>query len=295
MSVRLLRETRAAVRHLNPNNVRQLADRAFQVGIVGSDANRLAAIEEFLAPPEISPAKRAELSEILHCSSDFSGPSPFDVTIRDESLPIRRGATPFYFGDPFRTVREVLRRREDLSLPLARHFPPFRRAVVFRIIRDVSRENAFFAVFAALPNILPSLVEFIWAPAEFASDSAFLTVNQIRMAFLIAAASDVEVGYGEQKAQIASIVAGAFGWRAIARELVGKIPLGGGLIPKGAIAYAGTQVVGRSLERFYRLGYGFSRAERETAFRQAYESGKRVVHALLGRQEPETDVRAAAS
>ena len=40
----------------------------------------------------------------------------------------------------------------------------------------------------------------------------------------------------------------AFGWRALARELVGHIPLGGGLIPKGAIAYAGTYVVGKGLE-----------------------------------------------
>ena len=47
---------------------------------------------------------------------------------------------------------------------------------------------------------------------------------------------------------------GAFGWRALARELVGKIPMGGGLIPKAAIAYAGTRVVGLSLERLYRIG-----------------------------------------
>ena len=33
---------------------------------------------------------------------------------------------------------------------------------------------------------------------------------------------------------------------------MGKIPLGGGLIPKGAIAYAGTYAVGKSLEFYYR-------------------------------------------
>ena len=87
----------------------------------------------------------------------------------------------------------------------------------------------------ALPDVIPSLIELPWAAGEFASDTAFLTMNQVRMAFLIAGASDQDVGYREQRAQIAGIVAGAFGWRALARELAGKIPFGGGLIPKAAI------------------------------------------------------------
>ena len=45
------------------------------------------------------------------------------------------------------------------------------------------------------------------------------------------------MGYGEQKTEVASITAGAFGWRAVARELAGKIPLGGGLVPKAAIEH----------------------------------------------------------
>jgi len=54
-------------------------------------------------------------------------------------------------------------------------------------------------------------------------------------------------GVFERAAEILSIVGGAFGWRALARELAGKIPFGGGIIPKGAIAYAGTYVVGKGL------------------------------------------------
>ena len=108
---------------------------------------------------------------------------------------------------------------------------------------------------------------------EFASDTAFLTANQIRMAFLLAAANDRDIGYHEQRGEIASIILGAFGWRALARELVGKIPWGGGLVPKAAIAYAGTRVVGMSLERYYRLGKAYTRAERRLAY--AGRSGAR--------------------
>ncbi len=106
-------------------------------------------------------------------------------------------------------------------------------------------------------------------------------MNQIRMAFLIAGASDGDIGYREQKAEIASIITGAFGWRTLARELVGKIPFGGGIIPKGAIAWAGTYVVGVSLDRYHRLGYGLARAERREAYQAALERGKAVVEAMV--------------
>ena len=123
---------------------------------------------------------------------------------------------------------------------MARRFTPFRKPVIDRVIHSVARENALFAVATALPNVVPSLLELPWAVGEFASDTAFLTINQVRMAFLIGAASDRRLATWSKSCQIATIVGSAFGWRTLARELVGKIPLGGGLIPKGAIAYAGT-------------------------------------------------------
>ena len=155
--------------------------------------------------------------------------------------------------------------------------------MVDRAIASIARENALFAVASALPNILPSLIELPWAVGEFASDSVFITMNQVRMAFLVAAASDKKVGYGEQKAELASIVGGAFGWRALARELAGFMPFGTGLLPKGAIAYAATYLLGKGLEHFHRVGYGYTRAQRRDVYQIAYERGKEVVGATLGR------------
>ena len=144
-----------------------------------------------------------------------------------------------------------------------------------------SGNGQVFAIATALPNIVPSMIEIPWAFGEFASDTAFLTANQIRMAFYLAAASDRPVGFREQRSEIASIVAGAFGWRTLARELIGKVPFGGGLIPKAAIAYAGTFVVGKSLERLYRLGYAFTRDERHAVYEEAYEYGRQIAGMLL--------------
>ena len=148
------------------------------------------------------------------------------------------------------------------------------------MIKKVAKENALFALATAVPDILP-LVSLPWAVGEFASDTAVLTANQIRMAFLLAAAADRDFGYREQRGEIASIGLGALGWRSLARELVGKIPLGGGLIPKGAIAYAGTRVVGLSLERFYRTGAAYSRRERRDAYEDALERGRKLAQDLL--------------
>jgi hypothetical protein len=134
---------------------------------------------------------------------------------------------------------------------------------------------------SALPNVVPNLLELPWVVGEFATDTAFLTMNQIRMALYLAAIYDRPVGYAEQKLQIAAIAGGAFGWRALARELAGKIPLGGGLIPKAAIAFAGTWVVGMGLERTNRAGRGLSRQERREAYAAAIEKGKAVARSLV--------------
>ena len=125
------------------------------------------------------------------------------------------------------------------------------------------------------------MFELPWTIGEFATDTAFLTMNQVRMALTLAAAHGRPVGYLEQKVELGAIVAGAFGWRALARELVGKIPLGGGLIPKAAVAFAGTWVVGMGLEKVNRTGTGLSRSERRDAYADAFSKGREIALELL--------------
>src|SRR5260370_32192238 len=89
-----------------------------------------------------------------------------------------------------------------------------------------------------------------------------------------------EIGYARQKMELLTIAGGAFGWRTLARELAGKIPLGGGLIPKAAIAFAGTWVVGLGLETLNRTGSGLSGREKRAAWGTAMDEGKRVAMKL---------------
>jgi uncharacterized protein (DUF697 family) len=274
-------QIKTAFKHLNPHEVRRLAHRPLSVGLVASTEEGFEAIEDLLTPASFSRARRSATARVLHRALDGPPQRDFDLVLCEEELLSPPGAFLFHRSDPKRTVLEVIERRQDLALALARNFLPFRKPVIDKLIRTISRENAAFAAVTALPDVIPSLIELPWAVGEFASDTAFITMNQVRMAFLIAAASDQDVSYREQRAEIAGIVAGAFGWRALARELMGKIPFGGGLIPKAAVAYAGTYTIGVGLERFFRIGYGLTRQERRSIYEDALERGRSIAASIL--------------
>jgi hypothetical protein len=292
MSIPVLREIRSALRNLNPHEVRELAAREFTVGIFAGDEEGYRRMIRFLAPESVSARKAQQAGRYvapIRSEADFKR---CDLGLAEPHLP---RPSHFYAFDPQngnRLVDSILDRHGDLWVPLARRFVAFRGPVIERFIRKISRENALFAVATALPDVIPSFVELPWAVGEFASDTAVLTMNQIRLAFLIAAASDVSIGYVEQRGQIASIITSAFGWRAIARELVAKIPFGGGLVPKGLVAYAGTYVVGLGLERYLRIGRGLTAEEKRDQYKRAYERGRVVVEEIVARFRP---MRAKAS
>ena len=275
-----LKQVRAAVSLVNPEAVRALADRRITIGLVADNSSGYAELEDFLIPAGVPHEQRLQLMENLYRAGDPGVPDHVDLVLYEHGLPCPRGAYTYRRDEPQSTVAEILQSEDELVVPLARQYPAFRRTVVDRIVQAVACENALFAVATALPNVLPSLFELPWAMGEFASDTAFLTVNQVRMAFLIAAACGKEVGFAQQKIEILSIAAGAFGWRALARELAGKIPLGGGLIPKGAIAYAGTFVVGKGLEHYHHARASLTKAQREEVYQEAYERGKVVAESI---------------
>jgi len=276
MSLVILRQVKNALGNLNPADVREEAARPVRIGLIASSPEMLGRMEAFLAPPHMSQGRRTEaLRSIVR--NDASA----DVVLYESSLLGPKGAFAFDWNAPDDCVRRVLAKREDLALPLARRFFPFRKRACQNIVRAVAKENALFCLATALPDVVPSMISIPWAVGQYSSDAIFLTVNQIRMSFLLAAASDRPVGYREQRSEIASIAASSFGWRALARELVGKIPLGGGLIPKAGIAWAGTFALGLSMERLYRLGYGFNRDERTAVYKDAFNHGKEVAGLLL--------------
>jgi len=278
--LKVFKQARAAVSMLNAVEVRKRAERPVHVGLVARSATAYAEMQELLLPAVMSREARMERIERLHRADDANVPEMVDLVFYHRNVPPDPGTYTLDGTDLDSLVAGIMRDHEELALPLARQFPALRKPVVERIVQAVAKENALFAIATALPNVLPNLIELPWAFGEFATDTAFLTANQIRMAFLIAAACEKPVGFKNQWGEVAAIVGGAFGWRALARELVGMIPLGGGLIPKGAIAYAGTVAVGKSLEYFHHANRHYTPEESKQVYRQALEKGKSVAHEL---------------
>lgn len=281
MAFGLIKQIRQAVNYLNPEEVRHDAEHPLAIALHAPNPEALFAMEGFFCPPTLSQAKRAEVLDILH------SPQKPDIEIYDSAIPCPRGGVIFDAAHPELCVRTIMKRVPELELSLSRHIEPFREPVVKSIIQRISKENALFSICTALPDVVP-LISLPWSIGEFATDTAFLTMNQVRMTFMIAAASNHPVGYKEQKAELGSILAGAFGFRAVARELIGKIPFGGGLLPKAGIAYAGTRVVGMSMDRLYKTGYSFSQDERKVAYEEAYDKGKEFGSKMLNRLRGKT-------
>lgn len=273
-----------ALSTLNPKQVREMSQRPLHIALNASSPEAYQHMEDFFLG-DLSPARRSESSYSLTRGAAIGG--NYDLVIYDESLPAPPHAFVFEHHRPYHVVSRILDKHYDLGVPLARSFLPFRRPFIERVIAKTARENTMFSVTTALPDVIPNIIELPWAVAEFASDTAFLTMNQVRMAFMIAAASDREVGYMEQKPEIATVVGSAFGWRALARQLVGKVPFGGGLIAKAGIAYAGTKVLGLSLDHYYSIGFTYTRAERDRLYADAFRQGKKVAQRILSYVRPD--------
>lgn len=274
-----IKQARAALGMLNPDEVRRRAGRPIHAGLVAATESGYSQMEDFLVPPSMPRDQRIELMGHVHRAGDANVPSKVDLVLYEGGLDVPEGAYAYRHADHTSTIKDILHGEDEMTLALARQFPAFRKPVIDNIVQSVARENALFAIATALPNILPNMMELPWALGEFASDTAFLTANQIRMAFLIGAACGEDIGFSNQKGAVLSIIGSAFGWRALARELAGKIPLGEGLIPKGAIAYAGTFVVGKAIQRFHN-GVAFPKDERESVYREALDQGRNVAQAF---------------
>ena len=282
-----------AISTLNPHQIRELAERPVRVALHAQTQEAYQRMENFFLR-DLAPARRRQSAlQLVRAPIPVLGQT-FDIAVYDEDIVSPPDALVFYPAHTHILVKRALAEHGELGVGLAKSFLPFRRPFVERVIARTCRENTLFSITTALPDVIPNVIELPWAVAEFASDTAFLTVNQVRMAFLIAAASDREVGYLQQKSEIATVIGSAFGWRALARQLVGKIPFGGGLLAKASVAYAGTKVLGLSLDRFYSIGFTYTRAERDQLYTEAFRQGKKVATKMVSYLRPDLAAKYSA-
>ncbi len=167
-----------------------------------------------------------------------------------------------------RFVPAVLQLMPERKLSLARNFPLFRQAVAVEIINETSMANAGYSFSTGIAEILPILN----IPFNVA-DMVILTKAQAFMVYRLGLVFGLSTRWQDHLAAFGSTIGFGFVWRTIARQLIGLIP-GLGILPKTAIAYAGTYAVGRGALEWYNTGREVKRDDIEKYFREALERGK---------------------
>ncbi len=145
-------------------------------------------------------------------------------------------------GEPAALVSAIVEQIEgDARLAVAAALPVFRQAVAAAVVEETAKANASFAVTTGLAETIPVLT----VPLNV-GDMIVLTKNQLIMGYKIALAAGRDGNPRAMITEILGVLGGGLLFRQVARQLVGLIPVFG-LLPKVAIAYAGTYAMGRAL------------------------------------------------
>jgi uncharacterized protein (DUF697 family) len=160
-----------------------------------------------------------------------TGTEIFDVpyVLPTDVVACRPGA-----GFPVEEIAAAIAARlGEAATGLAARLPVLREQVCEALIDRFARRNAIIG--AA-----------VWVPG---ADFAVLTLNQLRLVLRLAAAHGVEVDQQRLPEVLATIGAG-LGFRAVARQLLGAVPIAGWLV-KGGVAYVGTRALGEAATRYF--------------------------------------------
>lgn len=138
-----------------------------------------------------------------------------------------------------------------VEIAVGRNLPVLRDTVAAKLTRDAANNALKVALASAVVDHIP-LVGIVLGAFASAGDMVAITGIQVMLMLHVEAVygRDPDVG---RTWQLLPIIGGGFGWRALARELAGFVPIAGIAI-KGAIAYAGTMVVGEGVIFFHEHG-----------------------------------------
>lgn len=161
-----------------------------------------------------------------------------------------------------------------LRLALARQLPPLRTAIFTALIDETARANTTYALTTGLAEAVPVLD----VPLNLA-DMVVLTKNQLVMSYKIALGSGKTGRPRELIGEVMGVIGSGFLFRQAARSLVGLIPVAG-IVPKVAMAYAGTWAVGRAVAAWASEGRRLTPAAVRRFYREAWDRGKTVAKAM---------------
>lgn len=248
-------------KELSPRQVERELLAPFRIALVGQP-DRVEAVWRVLTEG----ANPAHLQTATEYVKRYTAPpdEEYDFVLACDALEVPH--------DAIEAVVDHFHKHEFPLVALARVLPGTRTVVVNRIIEDVATLNAGLAMLSSVPTIFPLLG--LLAPPAVLADIVILTKNQLMMVLRVGAAFGKAPDWKQRLPELSSVLGAAFGWRALARQLVGLVPGGVGVVVKGMVAYAGTLTVGRALAWFYATGKAPGKAERERLYQQAWDEAR---------------------
>jgi ribosomal protein L40E len=106
-----------------------------------------------------------------------------------------------------------------------------------------------------------------------------LTKSQAFLAYKLGLLVGFSTKWQDYVTEFGSVIGSGFVWRQIARQLIGLIPAWG-IVPKVAISYSGTYVVGHAILSWYLTGKHLSPMQMRALSRQAFGRGKEIARKL---------------
>jgi uncharacterized protein (DUF697 family) len=130
-------------------------------------------------------------------------------------------------------ARAIVRELGEEGTALAARLPVLREPLCEYLVESFARRNALIGAATFVPG----------------EDMPALTVNQMRLVMRIASAHGLEPE-PERALELAGVLGGGFGFRALGRALLARIPAAGWAL-RAAVAYTGTRALGEAAMRYY--------------------------------------------
>jgi len=162
-------------------------------------------------------------------------------------------------------------------LALGRNFPLFRVPLANHQINETCFSNAAYSLSTGVAEVVPVLD----IPLNVA-DMFVLTKAQAFLVYKLGLALGFSTDWQDYVNEFGGVLGSGFIFRQLARSLIGLIPAYG-IIPKVAVAYSGTYVVGHVVLEWYLTGRHVTKSQMQKLYTQAFARGKNVARSLAER------------
>jgi uncharacterized protein (DUF697 family) len=172
---------------------------------------------------------------------------------------------------------------KGIEIAVGRRLPGLRVTVAQKLTRDAAMNALKVSGASAVVDNVPILGMVVGA---FTSAGDMVAITGIQMMLML----QISATFGKDPDvarmwELLPVVGGGFGWRMLARQLSGFIPLGG-IVIKSAIAYAGTVVVGEGAMFYEQHGRFMSATDAGRIYSEARTSATRMAREFLTRVRP---------